>query len=142
MYLVPPKFSFWLCRTCDVGNMTDDDGSVAQLTQASESALELLTQQHPEEGNARGPICASATLKTQYLEDKSIIDEDGLILEHKGKQQALAFFHTLCDPIDLKVGRGLEGEDVDIVVPIKDGWCGVSRLAFRILRSDKGHYSI
>ena len=119
----------------------NDDDEATKLTQASPDVEAMLTQPQLDKEKQSAALIMSAEMERQYQEERSNILEDGLILEEKGNCRPLSFFRLSQDSLDISVGRG-EDVDVDLVVPIKSGWCGVSRLAFRLMRSAEGDYSI
>ena len=113
----------------------ETEGVVEQLTQESEGAKDALTQPTAEGDEAESPVFISEELVAQYDREKASIKCDGVIFEKASAQRPLCFFRPSESELDVKIGRG---EDVDVTVPSKDGSCGISRFAFRLLWSETG----
>ena len=123
----------------EVSESGQDGESGAQLTQGAEAELNLLTQHSSEGESSQALILMTPELEEQFQQSRSTLAYDGLVFEADGKQTPLAFFRNAEESFDVLVGRG---PAADVVVPSKDGKCGVSRAAFRLLRNSAGAYSI
>ena len=120
----------------DVGE--DGDGD---LTQTTVDALDILTQPSTALLEEQGEplFFMSDDVMSDFRRDPDSVPYSCLMYKSGDKSQPLCFFRTNTDPLDIMVGRGAA---VDVVVPSADGKCGISRTAFRLLRSDTGGLSL
>ena len=121
-----------------------EDAEIDPMTQSSEEALDALTQGSPviAPSEPESPHFIDEETRALFERDRKLVAFDGVAYESGGVIQPLAFFRSAVGSFTLLIGRGLDVE-VDIVVPSDTGGkCGVSRAAFRLIRSDTGEYSI
>ena len=118
-----------------------DENVDAQLTQISEEAVSALTQPQgsPPEDATISPFVHSEALVAQFHASPQKVALDCLVFEQKGILQPLCFIRADVGSFDISIGRDVSS---DVVIPCDNGWCGVSRKAFRLLRTDAGALSL
>lgn len=112
-----------------------------QLTQPSEEAMLAMTQPQLPEADVTevAPLIMSEALVSRFHADPKLLKHDCIVFERHGQAHPLCFIRPEAGSFEISIGRD---KSSDVVVPCEQGWCGVSRHAFRLLRSSSGELKI